>query len=201
MNAKLNFYYWNFWFWSRENFGGQIPNISKIRNPNRNIRKKFSCILILDSENFMKTNVKVIMYLLILLLKRTDAKSQTEIHDQFCPFLEVFGHKWGNLSWSIKLWITVIHWYESNKFGFIKNCHIWPKMTGMPIFWLIGLTIFMGTQETIIYRLMVKKSKLFFGFDFLGHFWRGNGRGHHTAHAPLMVWGLQTRPKNWPTMY
>ena len=46
----------------------------------------------------------------------------------------------------------------------------------------IGLTFFMGTQETIICRLVMSNPSyddyfLLIFFDFLGHFWRENERG------------------------
>ena len=57
----------------------------------------------------------------------------------------------------------------------------------------------MGTQETIIYRLVVRNP----GYDgyfsvliFLATF--GGKMGVATTRA-LMVWGLQIRPKSWPT--
>ena len=52
------------------------------------------------------------------------------------------------------------------------------------IFWPIGLKLFMGIPETIIYRLVMRN----YDFDaFLKKdFWRENGLA-----------GLKTRPKSW----
>ena len=50
------------------------------------------------------------------------------------------------------------------------------------IFGQIGLKIFMGTQETFIYRLLIENQSCdpYLSFlNFLGHFWRENGRVHH----------------------
>ena len=41
---------------------------------------------------------------------------------------------------------------------------------------------FYGTQETVIYRLVVRNPSYdayILVFDFLGHFWQDNGRGNH----------------------
>ena len=96
-----------------------------------------------------------------------------------------------------------------------KNIYIWPsygqKMARMPIFGLsffghnsaisgpIGLKVFKGVQETIIYRLVMRNlsydayfSVLFFG-PLLAGKWAWPPR------ASLMVWGLHTQLKSWPT--
>ena len=77
-----------------------------------------------------------------------------------------------------------------------KNIDIWPKMARMPIFGhtffghnstifgQIELKFFMGVQETIIYRLVMRNLRndaYFLIFDFLGHFGRENGRVHHAC--------------------
>ena len=77
----------------------------------------------------------------------------------------------------------------------IQNVRIWPnhgqKMAYMPIFGhkffdhysvffeATGLELFREAQETIIYRFVMGNSNNDVYAWFLGHFWRGNGRGHH----------------------
>ena len=43
-------------------------------------------------------------------------------------------------------------------------------MAKLGVFWQIGLKIFIGAQETIVYRLFPE-------FDFFGGVWRENRRG------------------------
>ena len=77
-----------------------------------------------------------------------------------------------------------------------KKNRIWPKYTQkmehIPIFehmifghnsaffWPIGLKYFMGAQETIIYRLVMRKSTYdtYFSVLIFGPLLAGNGRGH-----------------------
>ena len=64
------------------------------------------------------------------------------------------------------------------------------------IFWPCGLTIFVGTQENIIYRLLVRNPSwgFFFQFSLSGPLLAGKW-----AWPPcvlLMVWGLLTRRKS-----
>ena len=68
------------------------------------------------------------------------------------------------------------------------------------IFRPIGLTTFLGTQETIFYRLVVRNPIYDAHFSFL-NFWAtfGGKMGVSTKRA-LIVLGLQTRPKSWPTI-
>ena len=79
---------------------------------------------------------------------------------------------------------------------------LWPKMARMPIFghacfghnsaifWPIGLKILMVTQKTIIYRLVVINPSYDAYLSVL-IFW--------PLLAGKWAWGLQTRPKSWPT--
>ena len=76
----------------------------------------------------------------------------------------------------------VIYWYKSNNVGFIKKysyfAKLWPKNGTNAHIWAYGLKIFMGTQETIIYRLVVwnpSYDAYFSVLIFLGHLLRGNG--------------------------
>ena len=49
----------------------------------------------------------------------------------------------------------------------------------------------MQPQDTYIYRLVLRKViKLIFQFDFLGHFWWENGRGHHAR----LLWFGASKP-------
>ena len=59
---------------------------------------------------------------------------------------------------------------------------------------------FMEPQETIIYRLVVRNLSndayfFFFHFSFLLA-----GKWMQTQRAPLIAWGLETRPKSWSTV-
>ena len=75
----------------------------------------------------------------------------------------------------------------------VAHAHIWAY-----IFWLIGLKVFMGTQETIIYRLVVRNLSYDAYFSVL-IFWGKMGVATTRPHAPLIFWGLQTQSKSWPT--
>ena len=50
----------------------------------------------------------------------------------------------------------------------------------LAIFGPVGLKFFIWTQETNIYQLVLETKIMMLIFHFLGHFWRENGRGHHT---------------------
>ena len=65
------------------------------------------------------------------------------------------------------------------------------------IFRPIGLTTFLGTQETIFYRLVVRNGSYDTCFLFL-ILWAtfGGKMGKATKYAPYRL-GLQTRPKRW----
>ena len=124
--------------------------------------------------------------------------------------LRVFRHKLDILEY-IELYIADNLWFDSkNQIVLVlsKIIHIWPKMTvtRMPIFcirflaiwitqrpfWTKWAEFFMGDYYLSISDEKPKYLCLRF-FNFLGHFWLENGCGH------LMVFGLQTRPKIWPT--
>ena len=49
-------------------------------------------------------------------------------------------------------------------------------------FWANGAEYFVGAQKTI------RLGGLFSSFDFLDHFWRENGRGHHAGPKKLDYW-------------
>ena len=68
--------------------------------------------------------------------------------------------------------------------------------TFLAIFWLIELANFMGYQETIIDRLVVRNTSYDAYFSVL-IFWAtfGGKMGVATTRA-LMVWGFQTRSRN-----
>ena len=66
----------------------------------------------------------------------------------------------------------------------------------LAIFWPIGLKMFMGTQETIIYR-WVKRNPSYHDYFQILIFWAG--RWAWSSHRPIRVWGLKTQPKRWPT--
>ena len=68
--------------------------------------------------------------------------------------------------------------------GFIRKysylAKLWQKMAFMPIFghtffshnfWASWAEIFIGAQETIIYRLVMRNGA-YLKFDFLVHFWQ-----------------------------
>ena len=68
--------------------------------------------------------------------------------------------------------------------------YLWPKISKKEQNWpylgirflAIQVENFYGTQETIIYRLVIRNPSndaYFSFFHFLGHFLRGNGRDHH----------------------
>ena len=98
-------------------------------------------------------------------------------------------------------WMVKIKWcWFHSKYSYLaKIWHACPYL-GIHFFGHIGLTFFLGTQETnIIYRLVVINpgydayfSFLIFG-TFLAGIWAWQLR------ARLIVWGLQTRQKSWPT--
>ena len=93
-------------------------------------------------------------------------------------------------------------WPRKSKMVFVsfENIHIWlsygHKMARMPIFghWAMGIRfldhfwanwadIFYGSSRDPYLSIDDEKSQLrclFSIFDFLGHFWQGNGRGHHS---------------------
>ena len=94
--------------------------------------------------------------------------------------------------------IYVIYWYEANKVGFIQkysyltkkwpkntaHAHIWACVFGhnSAIFCANWAENFYGNPRDYYLSIGGEKSKLlclFFSFDFLDHFWRENGRGHH----------------------
>ena len=66
-----------------------------------------------------------------------------------------------------------------------------------PFFWPIGLTFFMGTRETVIYRLVSTNS----GLGIICHFRFWALKRGVAPQVPLWVWGLKTRPKSWPTLW
>ena len=65
--------------------------------------------------------------------------------------------------------------------------------------WPIGLKIFMGTQETIIYRLLVRNPSYDAYFSALIFRPLLAVKWAWPPHTLLMIYGLQTRPKRWPT--
>ena len=129
------------------------------------------------------------------LVKCTDVKSPTKIW----PILEVFGHKWGNLTW-IKLLITEICnllTYKIFIFGQVmaKNgvhAHIWLYVfwPGWKFLWkLRRLLSIVGGEKSKLWCL-------FFSFGFLGHFWWGNGRENHAS--PIWFWASKPDQKFGP---
>ena len=63
----------------------------------------------------------------------------------------------------------------------------------------IGLKYFVGTQEIIIYRLLLRNQwydMFIFRIRFFGPYWRENERGRHQR-----AWGLKTWLKYWPTVW
>ena len=70
-------------------------------------------------------------------------------------------------------------WIHHNSFHFQFYDFLGGYWDNLVIFGPIGLNIFMGTQETIIYQLAVKNPRYDAYITFLGHFWRENGRDHH----------------------
>ena len=84
----------------------------------------------------------------------------------------------------------------------------WPKMEpcrilaiNLAIFGTIGLKILVGTQETIIYRLVMEISGIILLFAeldlfILDHFWWGKRRGQHAR--PYRSWLQNPSKKSAP---
>ena len=81
-------------------------------------------------------------------------------------------------------------WYLSDKFGLMKNIDMGQKgpqntkyfinghtffYHNSTIFWPIELKILMGTQETNIYRLLMKNHDFDPFFEKKSYFWQKNG--------------------------
>ena len=62
-----------------------------------------------------------------------------------------------------------------------------------------GLKFFMGVQETIFYRLVMRNLCYDAYFSVLILRLLLAGIWAWSPNAPLMVWGLQTQPKSWST--
>ena len=98
-----------------------------------------------------------------------------------------------------------------------KNIHIWlsygQKVMRMPIFGHTffghnsaisgpsGPKFFMGVKNIIIYRLVMRNLSYNTQFSFLIFWATFGGKMGWPSRAPLMVWGLQTQPKSWPTRW
>ena len=133
---------------------------------------------------------------------------------QFCAFLEVFRpynpHFQRHEAEICRECTIPCKWYLLNKLGFVESYG--PKMAFMPIFghtffdhitqlffWPIGLELFLGGQEIIIYRLLIINRcydgySLFLGF--LATFWWENGCGRRVSHKDM---GPQIQLKSRPT--
>ena len=82
-----------------------------------------------------------------------------------------------------------------------KKWHVCPYLgiRFLTIFGSMRLKIFVLTQETSIYRLVVRNRSnvAYFSFRIFGSLLAG--KWTWPPCAPLMAWGFQTKPKRWPT--